>query len=134
MENKNTETIASLRAAADWLEQYPELPKVYCGNIAVFYKSDDQKADVAVVAKAMGAAEKVYTESIFLLKKMFGREANISYVADREQVCEQVLVGKRIEPAHTIPATEERFVPEHEVPVYEWRCAPLLAASEPEAA
>jgi hypothetical protein len=133
MENKNADKIAALRQAADWLDENPELPSLYVSCIGVFMKGKDQKLEVAIVARAMGKAEKSYLDTTLYLTKSFG-SATISYVADRNEVCDQVLVGTRIEPAHVIPAREEQHVPEHEVPVYEWRCSPLLEPDKDSAA
>ena len=140
MENRNASQIATLRQAADWLDEHPELPRVYLGCIGVFPPGKDQKAEVALVAKAMGHAKKNYLDSSIHLTKNFGDgtknfgDGTISYVADRDKVCERVQVGTRIEPSHTIPARDEQFIPEHEVAVFEWKCSPVLEPADEHAA
>jgi hypothetical protein len=130
MENVNQKSINAYREAADWLEQHPELPRIYPGNIGVFARGEDQKAEAAIVAKAMGKSRKVYTESSLHLGKKFGEHCTITYLADRDKVCERVKVGTRVEPAQTLSAREEQFVPEHEVELFEWKCSPLLEPEE----
>lgn len=128
MENVNTKQIVALREAADWLEKHPELPEIYMGNIGVFHRDvANQRSEAAMVARAMGHVDKFWGDNSIHLLKRFGKEATIAYLADRDQVCERVQVGTRVEPAYTIPAREEQHEPEHEVPLYEWRCDPILA-------
>lgn len=127
-ENPNAEQIQGLREMADWLEAHPELPETYFGATGVFVTYNrNQKADLAVVALAMGESVKDYTDSSFMLAKKFMGGITITYCTAREIVCERVLVRTQTVPAHVIPAQPETLVPEREEPVYEWRCGSILA-------
>ena len=50
---------------------------------------------------------------------------------DREQVCERVVVGTKIEPEHSVPAAPEQVVPARTIELVEWRCGSLLSPEPP---
>lgn len=129
MENKNAEIIKGLREYADWLEANPDLPEIYVGNAGVFRRdfTGDQIRNMVAVARAMGHAEKMYTDTSLHLNKVFSGDVRVSFVADRAEVCERVQVGVKVIPEVVLEAREQTVIPAHEEPVYEWRCEPLLA-------
>lgn len=130
--NPNAELIARLRELADFLEAHPELPECYSTpifDLSVY--GEDAKEQLAHFAKVAGRVEKSATYRTFYLRKSFG-PIRLDMNAMREQVCERVLVGTKVEPEHFIPAQPETFVPAQEVPIYEWRCGSILAVAEAE--
>lgn len=128
MEHK--EYADGLRMVADFLEAHPEIdlpePSLTCYSVT----SKEKAATIAKALSSGGRCEKDYSNDLVTLKRAFGC-VTLHYHGMRYNVCEQVKVGTRIVPEQYVPpqpATEGHVVPEHEEAVYEWRCAPLLAA------
>lgn len=126
------EFIDGLRRAADFFSVRPELG-VPNGELVFNYAWDfpngmmvDSKDGVAFFARTVGGKlEKQTTDSFYyLVAKRDGFTVKCS--SYRQSVCEMVQVGTKIEPARVIPAQEEKFVPEQEIPVYEYRCPSIL--------
>jgi hypothetical protein len=110
-----------LRKLAALYEQKPTLPVVYAlGHMgdAIYCHS---KEEFATTVKAFGGGEKDATDqTIEFYPVAF---PTLKIVAFKNQVCERVVVGKRIIPAlpaFTLPATKE-----HEEEIVEWRCSPF---------
>ena len=124
--NEHAEYAAGLRQLADWIESHPEidLPENEIKNYGLYNK---EKA--ATVARAMGGrVKKIWDDTLFTLSREFGPIV-LSYLGTRSNICQQVKVGTRVVPEQYVPprpAQEAQTIPEHEEPVYEWRCAPLL--------
>jgi hypothetical protein len=72
--------------------------------------------DLVAAAKGSTGWDKGYLDSSFELKRSFGGGVKISINADRDQVCERVVVGQRVVDA----------VPAHVVDVVEWKCGDSL--------
>jgi len=115
-----------LRLLADFYEQHPDVPlPLHLGfEFLNVYLHDNPKAVLA----SIGSFEKGAEDDYFIAKKKLG-SYELVFKAKRDQVCERKVVGKRIIPAHVIPAEfkEETFVPEHEEEIVEWDCKPVLA-------
>ena len=128
----------ALRALADFIEDRGEqLPDFYIPNIWIDgkvwerdengeYNPDHEKTleNMRRIAREMKPCEKEFSGEDFQLRKDFGPFALTVY-ANRDIVCEKKQVG-----TVTIPARPERVieaVPEHEEPVYEYDCGPLLS-------
>ena len=138
--------IQMLRDAANFLESKPELPNpdsvyfteklelLYLGNCGTFRA--DTPEGVAQFARIVGGKlTKTGDDDFFGLRAERGNWFIEARSYNREKFCERVQVGTKIEPAHIVPARKEEIVPEREVPIYEWRCKPILATEpEPEAA
>lgn len=106
--------IASLRAAADFLERHPDVraPRYVTMNVFV-----ETREDLAVHARA-ATWEKIFNGQWVYLRRTFGDDLVIDITAPRETVCRKVVVG-----VETIPAHEEERV--------EWVCDdPVLLTSE----
>ena len=55
----------------------------------------------------------------------------LAVFAARSRVCRRVVLGSRILPARTLPATSEVRIPASTVEMIEWQCDPLLKDDEP---
>lgn len=139
------EYIRGLREIADWLEAHPEVQLPYLkttqtgaheDTLEIYLVGNDQKAQLATIARAMGKAEKVTIDSLqrFNLVRRFAGIAVVA-VANREEVCE-----KRVLRTETVtevvpdpeymaaaPLVEREKVKE----VVKWVCPPsILAGAE----
>jgi hypothetical protein len=111
----NKEYAESLRSIADFFEQHPEVSLPYDHAEFNYIRSE---AKVSPVARALGTCTKVYDGAYpgsFELQRSFG-SIRFRAIWKRETVCERIEVGKK-----TIPE-QLMFIPEHEEPVYKWRC------------
>lgn len=109
MDSERERFIADLRAAADFFEQHPTLLVPPSVDLNIWTSS---KEDLAAFARAAGKVEKHATTSgeTFWLRKKIGR-VNIDFNASRNNVCERVVTGTRVTPAHILPARPETEVP-----------------------
>ena len=140
--------IDGLRQIADWLEQHPDVPLPYLGfagstklqaqNVPAvpIYVWDDQRQRMAAIARAMGGAEKDAAGDRFRLTRHFAGIAVVAS-AERDQVCERIVVGTR-EVTEEVPDPEAlAAVPKvtvtKTVEDVEWRCGSLLAPAGTEA-
>jgi hypothetical protein len=125
------EVAQSLRLLADFYESHPTvpLPLDLTFNSLNVYVRDDPKTVLASIGSFEKAADGVY----FIAKKQIGC-FTLEFRTKRDSVCVRKVVGKRVVPAHVIPAEfkEETFIPEHEEDIVEWDCQPILPNSEPE--
>jgi hypothetical protein len=135
-----------LEQIAAFLREHPAVPLPYIGStqagggirptLEIYLYGDNQREDLAVIARAMGKADKVPVDSLARLNvvRHFAGIALVA-VADRDQVCERVVTGTR-EVTKTVPDPDAlAAVPTVEVTEVveevEWRCMPLLADREP---
>lgn len=129
------EYVAGLRTLADLLEQQPDLQLPATGRTTAVYviADGDQKAQLADWARAMtGRKTKDASDAYFSLEGKVGG-LDVIVIANREDVCERVVVGTRdvVEeapdpeavaalPKTTVTRTEE---------IVEWRCSPVLGGA-----
>lgn len=120
--------IADLRSAADFFEQHPDVPRPGDPYFA-YYTSKDAEGVKEFARAFPGRVEKNYETSDFWAR---GKMGTITFVygTPREKVCERVVTGTKVIPAHVIPAQPETEVPEKVEEVVEWRCHPLLEGGE----
>jgi hypothetical protein len=95
---------AGMRQIADFLDQHPAVPLPHIESwpagkreptLYIFLaNSDDQRPQLATIARAMGHADKVAHDELARLY-LIRRFAGIALVAsvERDQVCERVVVG-----------------------------------------
>lgn len=134
---------AGLRQLADILDAHPEVPLPYEGTgkslgkrISFYYLGDkDPRAALAAARRAFGVPMEK-NDSIDSSFSLTGSLAGLHFAltAEREAVCERVVVGTReVEVEEADPAAVaalpkvKRTVTVEDV---EWRCTPLLAADE----
>jgi hypothetical protein len=129
----SAEFVQGLRDAANFFETHSELGPPhedlhfhFYSRVGPFYA--DSKEGLAFFAKSVGGhLDKTGSNENFFRMKSDRGTFSVSIVSTRNSVCERIKVGTKIEPAHVVPAQEETFVPEREVPIYEYRCPSILA-------
>ena len=135
----HSEFVNGLREAADFFEARPELGVPSCSSSFTFYgdingKTIDSKEGLAEFVRIVGGhIDKTADDDFFRLRADRG-SFSVRAVAYRNQVCERVQVGTKIEPGHVIPAQAETYVADREVPIYEYRCPSILSISREEEA
>lgn len=126
----------TLRAAADLVAQYPDLPppmvtayphRPDVADIDWFLQDEDaadQKSTAVEIIRRLGGRwEKISSlVSMRFLQERDGFNLNVS--VERSAVCERVVVGT--EPV-TIPAVEAQPERVEQREIVEWRCEPVLA-------
>lgn len=124
------ELIDGLRAAADFLDQHPDIPVADDITVDVSsvipYGDWDQEARVAQVARAMSPCTKDYSPSLLYLRRQFG-PVTVEAFTGRSSVCERRVVGTRVVEREVVvtPAVTTTETVEEEI--VEWECKPLLA-------
>lgn len=128
----NPEFVQALRDAADFFEARPELNaptnelKFLYYGAAIGDISIDSIEGLAGFTRAIGGRiDKTADSDYFRLRADRGT-FSVSAIAYRDQVCERVQVGTKVEPGHVVPAQAEQYIAAREVPVYEYRCPSIL--------
>ena len=128
-----SEFVQGLRDAADFFESHLALGIPYEGLGPVTYHYYGTVAGVSVdsinglhtfVSLIGGHIDKSSDKYYYRLtsdQKSF----KVVATAARNAVCERVVVGTKVEPAHIIPAQPETHVPERVVEIYEYHCPTL---------
>jgi len=128
------EYISDLRKLADLLEQRPELPTPYHGDIygagplTCYMLTAEREAFVAAVRALPGVAKKAIERDTYRVSTTLDG-LGVEVVAYRDNVCERVVTGTREvtktipDPNITVPVVEVTEVVED----VEWVCTPLLA-------
>ena len=125
----NKEFADSLRMIADFFEGH-DFPVPETHHTFSYYDLDT-KEEMARLARALGSCEKELDEKFLRLRHKFGK-ITFEAIANRFQICERVVVGKKIVPEVVIP---ERRIPASEVEIIEWHCPDsLLGVSSDESA
>jgi len=121
--------IQGLLDAASFFQTNPEIATPSSLIINQWVESKDA---MAVYARVAGGWQKEYWDTNFALRRVFSGGVVFDVNIQRDQVCKQVVTGKKVipaEPAKLIPAS-----PEREVDVTEWVCDEgSLLAPEPAA-
>lgn len=137
------EVIAGFQAYVDLLRAHPEMPVTYPLKLTLWVHRtswdapDDRPEKLAAVLRALpGAYTRKPDASGTMTWEGWLHGLAVDVVVDRDAVCERVQVG---EETVEHEATEEQVIPAREawtetVPVYEWRCGPVLTAGETAAA
>lgn len=123
-------TAAGLRAAADLIDQHPDLPVPMVtgytsGNVDVDWliqHDKDQRDTMLRIRRTIGGTwEKSPVSGYYQLRRRIG-DLTLIVTADREQVCERVVVGTQ---TVTVPAVEAQPERTEEIEIVEWRCEPI---------
>lgn len=120
--------VAGLRAAANFYERHMDVKTP--GDTSLVNYIVNTKEDARTIIKALGSCEKSYDDVYFRITKEISPGFSLRFVLMRDNVCEKVQVGTKVVEEHVIPAEparEEKLVPRREEPIYEWRCASILA-------
>lgn len=132
-EMSNADYASSLRLIADFFESHPEIPIPHDATPFNYFAAHT-KQDIARLIRALGTVEKKYDAAYtgsFEIHKTFGT-ITFRVIADRDRVCERVVVGSQLVPEMVIPAKPaepERVVPAHEEDVIIWECNESLLES-----
>jgi hypothetical protein len=129
-------TAVTLRAIAAWLESHPDAVAnnvtldPYTGSAVRDYGVTDA-ADLADRARRIGGrwTKQADDYGLFKLRQEIVPGVFYELVANREDVCERVQVGEEAVTEPDPVAVEALPKVERMVPVYEWRCEPILAHS-----
>lgn len=120
---RTQETIAGLRAAADWLEAHPVVATT--GDVTIqldTYGDDNDRERAGAMLRILGPCAKGWGASMLTLRKMMSPGVQIVAYFWRDAICTARQVGTR-----TVPASLAR-----EEPIYEWDCPALLGEGEGE--
>lgn len=116
----------ALRALADLIEAKPELAGDPYTEIRLDIWLDDADELARLTRQLGGARSKVALSSMLVVRRDFGARVRLDLNAERDQVCEAVVVGTEtvivdevVQPAVTRPVEQQRDI-------IEWRCAPVL--------
>lgn len=135
------QTAAGLRELADFIDANPDLPGLRhtFANVSVFPRDKEGVAAWARAAmKATGKASKLQDGTWAGVQLEFGpdrehtgRPVRIAVRIEREEVCERVVTGTRLETKEVPDPEALAAVPlvtvTETVEDVEWRCLPLLA-------
>lgn len=132
---RKAQFVQGLRDMANFMEKVQDVPLpdavsavVYGGNVHFAdgkHYPMDSKEGLAIIADRIGQCEKEYG-SYFTLIKKFAPGIAIQWMMIRDQVCEKIVTGtitRPAEPEKIIPARPERVEE-----LFEWKCAPIMAA------
>ena len=131
MENQNQKLIDSLRAAADFLEQHPELPKAHqndvCGlQIGVHLYGAESKGRAASIVRTLGGKwDKCFHDTFATIDRLISPLVKLQVFVQRDAICRRIVKTKLVaaQPEQIVPAQ-----PEREETEIEWVCdEPLLA-------
>lgn len=130
-------TAVTLRAIAAWMDSHPEAEidavtlDVVVGRNTVRYYGVKDAADLADRARRVGGrwAKETDDVGLFRLRQEIVPGVFYELIANREDVCERVQVGEEtvLEPDPSSTTAVKLPMVERVVPVYEWRCDPILA-------
>lgn len=100
-----------VQALLTFLKENPELPVPWYWANTCDAQADDKEQLLQLRKKLGRKVEKVVESYQFGFKKSFGDHVEYSITVPREEVCERVVTGTRVEPAYTV---EERVVEEYD--------------------
>jgi hypothetical protein len=124
--------IQGLRAVAQFYEDNPGA--WYDGihltlNMYIFARP--AREILARTVRAFGPCAKTYDDTNLTVSRKFSDQVTLSIFAPRAKVCRRVILGTRILPGRTLPATPEVHLPPATEEIVAWRCDPLLQEDAP---
>lgn len=130
-------TAVLLRAIAAWIDSHPDANvdavsiDTVLGPATVRYYGIRDAVDLADHARRIGGAWQKDADDVglFRLRQEIAPGVFYELIANREDVCERVQVGEETvtEPDPSSTTAVKLPMVERVVPVYEWRCASILA-------
>jgi hypothetical protein len=124
--------IEGLRAVAQFYEQNPDA--WYDGihlTLNMYIWGRAAREILARTVRAFGPCTKNYDHTNVTVSRKFSDQVTLSVFAPRAKVCRRVILGTRILPARTVPATGEVHLPASSEEIVAWRCGPLLQEDAP---
>jgi hypothetical protein len=136
MKENREEAIAAIRELADLLEAHDALPVPFGldggSSMNVFLHDGDAPQRLAELTRLLAPCEKMSEEWGTGIQALIGGVIRLQVTADRELVCERVVIGER-EVTREVPAPGAEMVTVTEVEeIVEWRCPEsFLALAQP---
>jgi hypothetical protein len=124
--------IEGLRAVAQFYEENPDA--WYDGihlTLNMYIWGGAAREILARTVRAFGQCTKNYDHTNITVSRKFSDQVTLSVFAPRAKVCRRVILGTRILPARTVPATGEVHLPATREEIVAWRCDPLLQEDAP---
>ena len=128
-QERNANSVRTLRLLADWYEKHPDAPSTYIVEDCVFVSiSGSTKEELADAVRTIGSCEKSFKNSEVEFTVKISDDFRIRfYSTRRDLVCRKVVTGTKHVPEYV------RTVPEHDEETYEWICdEPILAPTDGE--
>lgn len=119
--------IEGLRAVARFYEDNPDA--WYDGihlTLNMYIWGREAREILARSVRALGSCIKTYDGTNMTVSRKFSDQVTLSFFAPRAKVCRRIILGTRILPARTVPASGEVHLPATTEQVVAWRCDPLL--------
>jgi hypothetical protein len=119
--------IEGLRAIARFYEDNPDA--WYDGihlTLNMYIWGREAREILARSVRALGSCIKTYDGTNMTVSRKFSDQVTLSFFAPRAKVCRRIILGTRILPARTVPASGEVHLPATTEQVVVWRCDPLL--------
>jgi hypothetical protein len=126
-QRRRRQFIEGLRAVAQFYEEHPEA--WYDGihlTLNMYLWGRKTREILVRTARCFGQCTKHYDDTNMTISKKFSDQVTLSVFAARARVCSRVILGIRILPAQTLPASAEIYLPETTEEIVAWRCDPLL--------
>jgi hypothetical protein len=119
--------IDGLRAVARFYEDNPDA--WYDGihlTLNMYIWGRETREILARSVRALGSCIKTYDDTNITVSRKFSDQVTLSFFAPRAKVCRRIILGTRILPARTVPASAEVHLPATTEQVVAWTCDPLL--------
>jgi hypothetical protein len=126
-QRRRSQFINGLRAVAQFYEENPGA--WYDGvhlTLNMYIWGRKTREILAQTARALGQCTKNYDDTNMTVSRKFSDQVTLSVFASRAKVCRRVILGTRILPARTLPASAEVYLPATTEEIVAWRCDPLL--------
>lgn len=126
-ESSRRHFIDGLLAVGRFYEGKPEA--YYDGmkvTLCMYVEGRHARRALAGTARAFGEFEKSFDEKHIGISKQFSENVRVEVFALGRDVCQQIILGTRIEPPISLPATGAIYIPEVAVEVLGWKCDPAL--------
>jgi hypothetical protein len=131
-QRRRAQFINGLRAVAQFYEENPGA--WYDGvhlTLNMYIWGRKTREILAQTARALGQCTKNYDDTNITISRKFSDQVTLSVFASRANVCRRVILGTRILPARTLPASDEVYLPATTEEIVGWRCDPLLYEDAP---
>jgi hypothetical protein len=131
-QRRRRQFIEGLRAVAQFYEENPGA--WYDGihlTLNMYIWGREARETLARTVRAFGQCNKSYDDVNITVSRKFSGQVTLSVFAARAKVCRRVILGTRILPARTLPASGEVYLPATTEEIVAWTCDPLLYKDAP---
>jgi hypothetical protein len=126
-QHRRRQFIEGLRAVARFYEDNPDA--WYDGihlTLNMYIWGREAREILARSVRALGSCIKTYDDTNITVSRKFSDQVTLSFFAPRAKVYRRIILGTRILPARTVPASGEVHLPATTEQVVAWTCDPLL--------